>query len=179
MGGFNGSTWFWAGWGFLWSALSVGAVAAVAACVKWSWRTAVAAGICTGLFCLALLWGLRIVVVDPHDFGGLLLWISWCGSSVPAGLLGLWLSTRRRTIWAAFLVGLLVTGAIAIVIVTPLSLAFLWTLPPGEVGGAISWGLFGTLVVFPWVCALEALLIGAIGGGIVAWRNRSVHRWQS
>ena len=178
MGGFNESTWLCAGSGFLLSALTVGAVAAVAAWIKWSWREAAAAGICTGLACLALLWGLRIVVVDPSDFGGLLLQISWCGSSVPAGLLGLWLSTRRRTIWAAFLVGLLATAAVAAVIVTPLSFAFLWTLPPGEVGGAISWGLLGTLVVFPWVCALEALSIGAIGGGIVAWRNRFVHRWQ-
>jgi hypothetical protein len=111
--------------------------------------------------------------VDPHRFGSLLLRFSWWGSSVPAGLLGLWLSARRRTIWAAFLIGLLTTAAVAAVIVTPLSLAFLWTLPPGEVGGAISWGFLGTLLVFPWVCALEALSIGAIGGSIVAWRNRA------
>ena len=173
MGVFNGFAWIWAGAGFLLAALSAGVVAAAAAWVKWSSREAVRAGICTGLACLALLWGLRIAVANPYQFGDLLLWISWCGSSVPAGLLGLWLSSRCRTIWAAFRVGVLVTAVVAAVIVTPLSLAFVWTLPPGEVGGAISWGLLGTLFVFPWVCAVEALLIGAIGGSIVALRNRS------
>ena len=64
------------------------------------------------------------------------------------GLSGFSLSVRRRTAWAAFLVGLLTTMAVAALIVTPLSFAFVCTLPGGEVGGAISWGLLGTLLVF-------------------------------